>query len=388
MTGHMCPECGKDNGTGGRPEAGRGAAPGTGCTCGQRTPERYGTPSEQHRATPGPTPEQYEARYRAAERQRAERSAADEAERAAAEDFDPLRIRPYVTLGNDPSTAAPEKPGGPREPHGPHRPVAGAGAEADATMPLRLGPVAGPAAGGGPTGMPDTTALDSPFAPPSVLSASAPTAPIATGARPEETDRRRRPFVAAAMGAVAIAVVGTAAFASGLLGGGSGDTDHEQALPSTVASLPDATLPSEEPAPASASASPSSSPAPATPSAPASPSASPSPSASATASRPSTAPSATPSKSADPTATDAAPPSLTRGTLRYGDQGPGVTELQHRLTEIRLYADPADGNYTSRVEYAVNAYQTYRSIKGDSPGVYGPHTRRALEAETTGRGNS
>ncbi|MFF4078363.1 peptidoglycan-binding protein [Streptomyces sp. NPDC001777] len=359
---------------------------------------------------PGTTSERYEAQYRAAERQRAERSAADEAERAAAEDFDPLRIRPYVTLGNDPSTAAREEPRGPREPHGPAE-------EADATMPLRLDPVAGtgagtdPAAGTGAgtspmagtttgtgpvagavgaSGMSGTTALGSPFAPPSALSPSAPTTPIATGPRPEEADRRRRPFVAAAMGAVAIAVVGTATFASGLLGGGSGDTDHDRALPSTVASLPDATLPPEESASASASAPapPSSSSAPAAPSAPASASASPSPSASVTASRPSTAPSATPSKPADPTATGSPPPSLARPTLRYGDQGPEVTELQHRLAEIRLYADPADGTYTSRVEYAVNAYQSYRSVKGDPPGVYGPHTRRALEAETTGRGNS
>ncbi|MFF8711144.1 peptidoglycan-binding protein [Streptomyces sp. NPDC015184] len=408
MTGHICPECGTDNGAGGRSGGGRGTAPGTGCACacGQWTPEQYGTapgtPFEQHRTAPGATPgatsgapagttaEQYEAQYRAAERQRAERSAADEAERAAAEDFDPLRIRPYVTLGNDPSTAAREESPGPRGPHGPAE-------EADATMPLRLDPTAGPGAGPatgpmagatGSSGMPETTALDSPFAPPSVLSSSAPTTPIATGTPPEEADRRRRPFVAAAMGAVAIAAVGTAAFASGLLGGGSGETDHEQALPSTVASLPDATLPPEESASASASASPSSSPAPATPSTPAPTNASPSPSASTTASRPSIAPSTTPSKPADPTATDAPPPSLTKATLRYGDQGPGVTELQHRLTEIRLYADPADGNYTDRVEYAVNAYQSYRLIKGDPPGVYGPHTRRALEAETTGRGNS
>ncbi|MFF9566270.1 peptidoglycan-binding protein [Streptomyces sp. NPDC014685] len=219
-----------------------------------------------------------------------------------------------------------------------------------------------------------------------MLSASAPTTPVTTGARSEETGRRRSPFVAAAMGAVAIAVVGTATFASGLLGGGSGDTDHEQALPSTVASLPEATLPPEESAPAPAPAPPSSSPAPATPSAPAPSSAPPSPSASATTSGPSTAPSVTPSKSANPTATDAPPPSLTGATLRRGDQGPAVTELQHRLAELRLYADAADGTYTDRVEYAVNIYQRHKPVKGDPPGVYGPHTRRALEADTTGRG--
>ncbi|TXS78414.1 hypothetical protein EAO76_08460, partial [Streptomyces sp. sk2.1] len=139
MTGHICPECGTDNGAGGRSGGGRGTAPGTGCACGQRTPEQYGTtpgtPFEQYGTTPGATPEQhrtapgatpgttserYEAQYRAAERQRAERSAADEAERAAAEDFDPLRIRPYVTLGNDPSTAAREESPGPRGPHSGH----------------------------------------------------------------------------------------------------------------------------------------------------------------------------------------------------------------------------------------------------------------------------
>ncbi|MGW2176762.1 peptidoglycan-binding domain-containing protein [Streptomyces sp. NPDC001732] len=339
--------------------------------------------TDRDRTAPGPhrtTPEQ----YRVAEQQRAERSAADEAERAAAEDFDPLRIRPYVMLGNEPSRAAHEERPGPSEPYGPAE-------EADTTMPLLLGPMADPPGTGGPSGAPDTTALTSPFAPPSVLSSpAAPTLPIAAGGPAEGADRRRgRPFMTVAMGAAAIAVVGTAAFASGLLGGGSGDIDREQALPSTVASLPEASLPAEESASASAPALPSSSaPVSASPSAPASASASPSPSVSAASSPPPVAPSATPSRSTSPTATTTPPPSLAGGTLRLGDRGPEVAELQRRLREFRLYSDPTDGNYTSRVEYAVSAYQSYRSITGDPPGVYGPRTRRALEAETTGRGNS
>ncbi|HWU10627.1 MAG TPA: peptidoglycan-binding protein, partial [Streptomyces sp.] len=60
MTGHMCPECGGE----------QGARPRAGCACGAGAAARAGR----------------EARA---------------AEIAAAEDFDPLRIRPYVTLNSD-----------------------------------------------------------------------------------------------------------------------------------------------------------------------------------------------------------------------------------------------------------------------------------------------
>ncbi|MEW2236531.1 peptidoglycan-binding protein, partial [Streptomyces sp. NPDC024062] len=60
MTGHICPECGGE----------QSARPGAGCACGAGPDTRPGR----------------EARS---------------AEMAAAEDFDPLRIRPYVTLHSE-----------------------------------------------------------------------------------------------------------------------------------------------------------------------------------------------------------------------------------------------------------------------------------------------
>ncbi|MFI5745989.1 peptidoglycan-binding protein [Streptomyces sp. NPDC051644] len=85
----------------------------------------------------------------------------------------------------------------------------------------------------------------------------------------------------------------------------------------------------------------------------------------------------------------AAPPaSLTGPTLRRGDQGPAVAELQRRLEEIWLFHGRDDGDFTGQVEHAVSVYQSYKSIEGDPSGVYGPNTRRALEAETTGRERS
>ncbi|MFF1644219.1 peptidoglycan-binding domain-containing protein [Streptomyces sp. NPDC058240] len=355
MTGHICPECGTDS----RPDGGPGARPA--CACGQPT-------AEQHRT---------------AERHRAERSAADKAEMAAAEDFDPLRIRPYVTLGNDtvPAADADERP----EQRGSHRPAE----DAAATMPLLLGPTtAGPPSPGtaGPAG---------PFDPADPLGAPGTTTlaqPVAPGEEPGPP-QRRRPFVALAVGAALIAAVGTAAFASGLLGGGdNGDTGQQQALPGTAADIPGASVHATESAPASASpspppsasaaASPSTS---ASASGPPSASASPSPSAPTASSQP---PSIAPSRSASGTPSAAPPASLAGTALRPGDQGPAVAELQRRLEEVWLYHGRDDGTYSDQVEHAVSVYQSYKSIEGDPSGVYGPNTRHALEAETTGRGPS
>ncbi|MGW1405064.1 peptidoglycan-binding protein [Streptomyces sp. NPDC002403] len=352
MTGHICPECG----IGSRPDG----APGTGpaCACGQ-------PPAEQ---------------YLAAERHRAGRSAADRAEMAAAEDFDPLRIRPYVTLGNDTAAA-----GADGEQPGPGRPSR----DAASTMPLFLGPVTA-----GPTGGPTADALPDPADPVGPAGPAGPFAPVASvdpGGHEEPVPPRRRPFAAVAAGVALVAAVGTAAFATGLLGGGGdGDTGRQQALPGTAADIPGASVRATEPAPASPSPSPSAS-APASPSTPASASASPtasaspSPSASTASSRP---PATTPSPTADGPASAAPPASLAGPALRRGDQGPEVAELQRRLEEVWLYHGRDDGDYSNQVEHAVSVYQSYKSIEGDPSGVYGPNTRRALEAETTGRGAS
>ncbi|MGW8798416.1 peptidoglycan-binding domain-containing protein [Streptomyces sp. NPDC055775] len=340
MTGQVCPECGTDNRSAQRPDG---------------TPE--GTPS----AGPG-----------CGCAERAARRAAAQAETAAAEDFDPLRIRPYVTLGDDATAADVMAAGTP------------SGNDAAMTMPLFL----------------DREAMTGP-APALPESAGAPEPRYGTGDATATMDavgrvdpvqpRRRRPFAAVAVGAAVVTVVGTAAFVGGLFSGdGKGGADREQALPSTIRSaVPDSSTSPD--ASTSASPSPSASPsASASPSvsASASPSASTSPSPYATSSHPAapTAPA-----SAEESAGTSSSPSIAKPhgrTLQRGDHGPAVAELQRRLQEVWLYRGRDDGDYTGQVEHAVSVYQSYRSVEGDPAGVYGPNTRRALEAETTGRGRS
>ncbi|MFJ7627102.1 peptidoglycan-binding protein [Streptomyces sp. NPDC097595] len=345
MAGHICPECGTES----RPGAGPG------CACAGR---KTGTPDYVT------DPERAAEQQRIADEHHAGRSA----EMAAAEDFDPLRIRPYVTLGDGTATAPTTPPPGAPRVYGPE-------GDAATTMPLFLDP-----AGAAPeAGEPETALL---------LTGPDPVAP-----------RRRKPFAAVIAGAAVVAVVGTAAFVGGLFNGdGGGEADLDQALPSTVTSLPEE---SGEPAPSassSASASPSRSASPtssasasASSSASASPSASPSRSATASSTAPGTgaasSPSATASSSA-PVEGVAPPPSSPddAGTLRRGDQGAEVAELQNRLREVWVYNGPVDSDYGDRTEKAVSDLQTWWSIEGDPDGVYGPNTRSRLEAMTTGRG--
>ncbi|MFH9762765.1 peptidoglycan-binding protein [Streptomyces anulatus] len=368
MTGHACPECGRQ--TAGEP----GTEHRVPCRCGAGAPSARLTEDEQR--------------------------AARTAEIAAAEDFDPLRIRPYVTLTDHTGVAGTwesTRPGaqdgaaaasgtGPPEPGAAGAAGAATGPGAAATtMPLFLGGD-GPDAGvgvGGPGGamspVPDgsrrRTATAGPVFDPDPV-------------RP----RRRRPFGALAVGAAVAAVVGTAAFAGGLFGG---DDSTDEALPEATTSAPDT---EDEPA-ASVAPSPSASATPPRTQSPsATPSASPSASASPTKSRepsPTATASASPKASASPTAEDGTPtaappadppPGLAGSSLRPGDRGPEVAELQSRLKEVWLYSGPSDGNYNDQVRSAVAVYQSYKAIQGDPTGVYGPNTRRALEAETNGRG--
>ncbi|MEU3054487.1 peptidoglycan-binding protein [Streptomyces griseus] len=333
-----------------------------------------------------------------------EQRAARTAEIAAAEDFDPLRIRPYVTLTDldagaggggldgvaESGGAAASSVPGAASPSG----VPGPPGAAETTMPLFLGDD-GPDAGVGTGTSASTNAGTN-------ASASAPAGPgsrrRSAGAEPvfapdPVQPRRRRPFGALAVGAAVAAVVGTAAFAGGLFGG---DDSQDEALPEATTSVPDT---EDEPA-ASVAPSPSASAAPSrTPSVSASPSASPSASASPTRSQ---EPTPTATASASPTASasavpdgggaspappsEAPPAELAGPSLRPGDRGPEVAELQNRLMEVWLYSGPSDANYNDRVENAVAIYQSYKAIQGDPAGVYGPNTRRALEAETSGRG--
>ncbi|WP_336318218.1 peptidoglycan-binding domain-containing protein [Streptomyces lavendofoliae] len=72
-------------------------------------------------------------------------------------------------------------------------------------------------------------------------------------------------------------------------------------------------------------------------------------------------------------------------TLRRGDSGAAVTELQYRLREAGLYDGPMNGRYNKDVEWSVGQYQQARDLRSDGWGVYGPETREWLESETTPR---
>ncbi|MBU6534732.1 peptidoglycan-binding domain-containing protein [Streptomyces mayonensis] len=353
------------------------------------------------------------------------------AQAAAAEDFDPLRIRPYVELE------------GTEGPPGPPATADAAATDAptpdpDATMTLRTvdagtdtGPAAGtapetgtgPEAGTGPgAGTGPERPLPTPLAPsagsPSAhdlrlfeTSATAPLAPVT--ARTDETAgvtgsgtgggagrgratprKRRRGVLLSAAGAVVV-VVGAAGFASGLF---SYETpSRDGAMPDEVrAGVPDPssteTSPSAEPtapstAPPSVSASPDGS---VSASASTRSSVAPSPSVSASSA------SSAPSGSAEPTPTATAGPTeqatqesgdddrdfYAGPELRRGDQGPEVVELQQRLKKAFVYTGDTDGHYDRRVEESVRTYQSWRGIHSDEKGVYGPDTRHRLESET------
>ncbi|MYY06648.1 MULTISPECIES: peptidoglycan-binding domain-containing protein [unclassified Streptomyces] len=404
MAGHICPECGTDS----RPGTGPG------CACAPR----YATDRE-----------------RAAEQQRITEAhhAGRSAEMAAAEDFDPLRIRPYVTLGGDTAAApAPAAPDGAHTPDSAHAPDGSAyppgtphtpGTSHDPDSAHRPDGAHDPDSAHGPDGAHDPDSAHGPgtphgYGPGGPEGDAATTMPLFLGPAPDAKDpagdaptgillagqdpvspRRRKPFAALVAGAAVVTVVGTAAFIGGLFNGDDkGEVDLDQALPSTVASLPDESAEPEPSTTSSASAPPSRSPSPsasssASASAPASPSATASASRSATASA--TAPGAgAPSSPAAPTESNGptegvAPPPEPPGdssTLRRGDRGPEVAELQNRLREVWVYNGPVDSDYSDRTEQAVRELQSWWNITDDPGGVYGPSTRRALEARTTGQG--
>ncbi|SEP75696.1 Putative peptidoglycan binding domain-containing protein [Streptomyces sp. yr375] len=93
-------------------------------------------------------------------------------------------------------------------------------------------------------------------------------------------------------------------------------------------------------------------------------------------------PTAAPTAAA-PTAAAPADPDGT-GTLREGDSGPEVLDLQKRLLRIPdVYAKgPTDGRYDTVLTAAVARFQLWYGIRGDESGVYGNDTRRDLESRT------
>ncbi|MEV0478431.1 peptidoglycan-binding domain-containing protein [Streptomyces prunicolor] len=341
--GHICPQCGAPRAADGSPS----------CACTQRASDAL-----------------RDART---------------AEAAAAEDFDPLRIRPYVELDGTPQEQTP--PATPVAPEGETQRLPAI----EETMLLRAVTPSPPPAQ-------ETSILPT-------LRAPSDTAPIPTdlslfadggsgkgsGAAPDPlTDdedpprrRHRRTVLLAAAGAV-VAVTAVAAFASGMF---SYETpSRDEAAPQDVrASVPTA---SKSPASATPSTSGSTSAQPT--------SASPAPSLSGTPSpTASSSPSATASRSAPashtPTPTASTSTSSATGrqsnstpttVLQRGDEGPEVTELQLRLTEAKFYSGPDNGIFDKQVQTSVRAYQVARGITSDELGVYGTATRARLESET------
>ncbi|MET9828855.1 peptidoglycan-binding domain-containing protein [Streptomyces sp. NPDC006385] len=277
------------------------------------------------------------------------------AEAAAAEDFDPLRIRPYVEL------------------EGGAEPADGAGE----TMPLRAVPPTDPAPAPAPT-EPSST-LPAPLPPPTPTPTPTPT--------PSERDGagRRRRTVLLGVGGGLVAVLAAAGLASGLLAYETPSRDR--ALPEDVrVSVPDP--PSSEaartPSPTGTSPRPAPPPVPPSPTRSASLSPSPSRSSASPTPPPSTEPANTPSgtgaadaQEESSAARETAPP-----TLRRGDRGPEVTELELRLTQLGLYTREAAGTYNEGVEDAVTRYQRARGIQPEEYGVYDLATRERLESET------
>ncbi|WP_449352979.1 peptidoglycan-binding domain-containing protein [Streptomyces shaanxiensis] len=106
-------------------------------------------------------------------------------------------------------------------------------------------------------------------------------------------------------------------------------------------------------------------------------------SAAAAAPQPSATAPATPAPT--PTASGATDPDGP-GTLREGDSGPEVRDLQERLRHIpNVYDDGStDGTYDATLTAAVARFQLWYGIRGDEDGVYGDDTRRDLESRTGG----
>ncbi|MFF0202781.1 peptidoglycan-binding domain-containing protein [Streptomyces sp. NPDC005017] len=360
------------------------------------------------------------------------------AEAAAAEDFNPLRIRPYVDLdaaganakpaatgqGSDPAQRGPAEHGAQGPAGAPSAGVPSAGtpaaaptaprasqADAEETMQLSAVPQAGRSAPGDPAGatgaagaqgVPEapTTALPTPLGlsvePPrdhdlrlfEASDAGQPGPPSRRAGGGAGRGRARRTALIASAGAV-VAVVAAAGLASGLFqyDTPSRDTataeDVREAAPETPSS--DAASPSATPGD-SAEGSPSVS---------ASPSESASPSASESASPSPSESSESPSASASPTpsVSEASPlvsedPETTAPAdgpvLRRGDQGPEVAELQARLRQLYLYNGDVNGNFNHPLENALRNYQWARGLfEVSDMGVYDQPTRAMLESETS-----
>ncbi|AEM86805.1 peptidoglycan-binding protein [Streptomyces violaceusniger] len=347
MTAESCPHCFAPARANGRP----------GCTCAERAAASTAAPGEtedQTRPHPvlalseerpgGPDPRDLRL-FEEAERKKAEK---EEAEKG---DTDETRLIDRVE----------ERPGGDGVTDGAAVGVGGVGGAA-------VGGVGGEADGDAP----------------------------GEGPGPARHRKNKRKVVAAVLaGAAAVAVAGSLAVGTGLLGGdhkedGGGGGASDRALADSTASAPvEEELPAAGDGPSSGAPSSSATPRPsasgstrasASPSE-TGPSATAHPSASGSATDSATKPG--PTASGGPTSAPSDPPGPTGPpALREGDSGPEVAELQKRLSQLLLYIGAADGDYDGGVRRVVSSYQDQHDITGDPDGVYGENTRRDLESRT------
>ncbi|MEV3912347.1 MULTISPECIES: peptidoglycan-binding domain-containing protein [Streptomyces] len=260
------------------------------------------------------------------------------AEAAAAEDFDPVRIRPFVEVGEEPAD-----PVGESEP---------AGLTGD------LGEVTEVA-----TDAEEESLRQSSEVPP-------------TAGTPDR--RRRRTVIVAGAGAAAAVLV-----AGGFVGGFftyDGPARDGSVVGGVRAGVPESQPSSSGPSVTASSptaiSTQSSRPPSSSPSAESGDSASPTGTATPTGIPSSAA--ATATVAPGPTASSGRPP-----VLGLGDQGPEVVELQLRLRQVGMYDGEADGDFDQQVQSAVRTYQVTRFVLQDESGVYGKATRTSLESETS-----
>ncbi|MGW1714386.1 peptidoglycan-binding protein [Streptomyces sp. NPDC002156] len=311
--GHVCPECGAPRGADNTPS----------CACAERAADAH-----------------IENRT---------------AEAAAAEDFDPLRIRPYVEL-------TPETPAAPPDP------------ATDVTMPMpAVPPDPGWADEAATAAIPAVPALPLP-----------PDTPTEDDEQTEGPGNRPRILLLGAAGAV-IAILAAGGLAGGMFTydkpsrNNTAAQDVRESVPAATTSAASPTPSSSPTASRSASPSPTPTPSETLPPTPTLTSAAPTPTRSATPSQAPTTAQATGTISPDPGDDD----KETAPVLRPGDTGDEVLELQLRLRQLALYVNDLDGVYDDNVENAVTAYQTTRNIDAEEPGVYDRTTRERLESETT-----
>ncbi|WP_433856117.1 peptidoglycan-binding protein [Streptomyces kronopolitis] len=296
-----------------------------------------------------------------------------------ADDFDPLRVRPYVSLpdGEEDADGAGADRGDADEAgvHG--------GGRGDRLDGLPGVDAAVHRAG---ASTPSTPSAPGPLLPrprrrsgPASRTFNASEGQASGGARsaPRRAGVRARPAVLVATGAaaaVAAALIGTDA-----LSGGARD---RAAPPDRGAASPSAALPTGDAATPRGKAT--------SPTAHRSPSPEPTAGPStATVRLPGTGRPRTPtptrasgSVSVSPGSPTPSAPPTGPPVLREGAAGPEVTELQERLRQLGLYQGAGGGRYDAEVRAAVSQYQRRYGVTADPDGVYGPGTRASLESRT------